>query len=310
MGIRDFLPFFSQRPQPTVVPDIQTPENMGDGAPALESVKLDRRLVVVDIGCRWGFAEKFTQQRDDFYIYGFDPDTEECARLQARYAGEAVTIVPRGLAGAPGKRTLYITQEPACSSLLKPDPDLTDNYPALHCAREMSTRSVQTTTLDQWAIEQSVDAIDHIKIDTQGTELEILRGGRQLLGGVRSLELEVEFNPIYLGQPVFSDVDQFLRSRGFVLWKLTNQVHYARGGSRDQVLGEDIICYDDTHRLNHSLYDGQLFWANAHYVNQAVLKEQGSQAQQLRDIVLFEALGMSDVVLHLNSNYDNLPGKA
>lgn len=271
--------------------------------------ELDRELVIVDVGCRWGFAEKFTRSRGCFRIYGFDPDIEECQRLNILYEGGAVSIVPVGLAGTPGKRTLYITQEPACSSLLKPDPELTENYPALHCARHISSIEVETTTLDDWARENGVQVIDHVKVDTQGTELEILKGGVNVLKKVRSLEVEVEFNPIYQGQPIFSDVDLFLRSEGFVLWKLTNQVHYSRDGSTDEPLGEDIICYDEKHLLRHPLFGGQLYWANAHYVRKSVLDAgENSEHQKLRDIILFQTLGMPDVVSHLSEPAGKVTG--
>ncbi len=186
---------------------------------------------------------------------------------------------------------------PACSSLLMPDPKLTENFPGLHCARHISSVEIETVTLDAWARENNVQAIDYIKIDTQGTELEILKGGINALRNVRALEVEVEFNPIYLGQPIFSDVDTFLRSEGFVLWKLTNQVHYSKGGSADEPLGEDVIYYDGKHQVRHKLFGGQLYWANAQYVRKGVLdKDEDSAVQRSRDNALFQALDMPDVV--------------
>ena len=265
----------------------------------------NQKLVVVDIGCRWGFAEKFIDEKGAFHAYGFDPDIEECQRLSKRYASSNVSLIPLGLAGIPGKRTLYITQEPACSSLLQPDPELTENYPALQCARHVSTVEVETTTLDHWALRDGVHVVDYIKVDTQGTELEILRGGINTLKNVRCLEVEVEFNPIYLGQPVFADVDMFLREQGFVLWKLTNHVHYSRDGAPMEPLGEDAIFYDDKQRVAHPLFGGQLYWANAHYVRKSVLSAKDVSAIQMqRDISLFTTLGMPDVVSHLNARVD------
>jgi FkbM family methyltransferase len=272
--------------------------------------ELDRKLVVVDIGCRWGFAEKFTKGKGYFRVYGFDPDIEECQRLKSLYKSDAVSIVPLGLAGTAGKRTLYVTQEPACSSLLMPDSELTENYPALHCARHVSTIEVETVTLDDWARDNGVQFIDYIKVDTQGTELEILKGGINALKNIRSIEVEVEFNPIYLGQPIFSEVDLFLRGEGFVLWKLTNQVHYSKGGATNETLGEDVIYYDEKHRIQHNIFGGQLYWANAHYVKKNVLDaDENAEAQKLRDSVLFQALGMPDVVSHLRGSTSKAIGK-
>jgi FkbM family methyltransferase len=258
----------------------------------------DRPLVVVDVGCRWGFAEKFVGPDRLFEVYGFDPDEQECARLRERYANQAVNLVPMGLAGTAGQRTLHLTQEPACSSLLPPDPALTERYPALACARQVSTMEVETTTLDVWAEQQGVHAADYIKIDTQGTELEILKGGRRLVQTARCLEVEVEFNPIYRGQALFAELDLYLRSQGFVLWKLSNQVHYSSDGAPALLGAEDAVFYDDAQRVSRPVFGGQLYWANAHYVNQSVLDPQHLPADQMaRDITLFETLGMPDVVI-------------
>ena len=292
---KNFLSQIFSRPPPTS-------QEQTDSSSESPKMNLDRQLVVVDIGCRWGFAEKFISKERIFHVYGFDPDREECQRLEKRYEGESVSIVPLGLAGTSGKRTLHITQEPACSSLLPPDKSLTENYPALWCARQVSTLEVETTTLDEWATSAAVPLVDYIKLDTQGTELEILKGGIQVLKSVRCIEVEVEFNPIYIGQPVFSDVDLFLRSQGFVLWKLTNQVHYSSAGAPDAPIGKDAIYYDEKHQIDHPLYGGQLYWANAHYIKKDVLLgHRETESHKTRDVTLFQSLGMPDVVSHLRT---------
>jgi FkbM family methyltransferase len=266
-------------------------------------MKLDRKIVIFDIGCRWGFAKRFTENPGIFQTFGFDPDTEECKNLNEQYGNDSVAIVPVALAGSNGRRTLFITQEPACSSLLVPDPALTENYPALNCARQVASKEIDTVTLDDWVAENNVTAIDYMKIDTQGTELEILRGSITTLQQVRCLEVEVEFNRIYLNQPLFSDVDQFLRDQGFVLWKLTNQVHYSRKGMPEVSLGEDSVFYDDRQRVQHAVFGGQLYWANAHFVKLDVLSlTPQSEFQKMRDISLFDSIDMPDVVDHLRES--------
>lgn len=272
-----------------------------------DELRLDRPLVIVDVGCRWGFAEKFTKEAGLFRVYGFDPDQEECEKLNRFYGNSMITLVPLALAISPGKRTLYVTREPACSSLLEPDPALTEHYPALFCAKHVKSIEVETTTLDAWASDAPIEAVDYLKIDTQGTELDILRGGTAILKSVRCLEVEVEFNPIYLGQPIFSDVDIFLRDQGFVLWKLTNQVHYSSSGSPIGPLGEDSVFYDEKFQVRHEIYGGQLYWANACYIRKEVLQPKAtSNHQTLRDVALFKALGMPDVVQHVLDSQNSM----
>nr|WP_244567251.1 FkbM family methyltransferase [Escherichia coli] len=49
-----------------------------------------------------------------------------------------------------------------------------------------------------------------LKIDTQGSELNILVGGEQVLNNTLCIQLEVSFIPLYEGQPSFGEIDVYL----------------------------------------------------------------------------------------------------
>ena len=263
-------------------------------------------IVVVDVGCRWGFAERFLSEQcqSTFRIFGFDPDEAECSRLQASYShlpAGYVTCVPVGLAGSHGPRNLYLTKEPACSSLHPPLQYLAENYPALDCISLQKVITTNVTTLDLWAREKNLQAIDYIKIDTQGSELEILKGGESIIGTTRCIDIEVEFNPIYEGQTLFGETDTYLRSKGFVLWRLSNLVHYSLGGEQLVMPEKNSVCFDTNVRLEAEAYGGQLFWADARYIHRNVLAPTvDDSTTRQRDLRLFEALSMVDVVDHMN----------
>ena len=262
--------------------------------------------VVVDVGCRWGFAERFLSEQcqSTFRIFGFDPDEAECSRLQASYShlpAGYVTCVPVGLAGSQGVRNLYLTKEPACSSLHPPMQHLAEKYPALDCISLQKIITTNVTTLDLWARDNNLQTIDYIKIDTQGSELEILKGGESIIGTTRCIDIEVEFNPIYEGQTLFGETDTYLRSKGFVLWRLSNLVHYSLGGERLVMPDKNSVYYDTNVRLEAEAYGGQLFWADARYIHRDVLAPFfGDATKRQRDLRLFEVLNMVDVVDHMN----------
>jgi hypothetical protein len=78
----------------------------------------------------------------------------------------------------------------------------------------------------------------------------------------------VEFNPLYEGQPLFCDVDRFLRDRGFALWRFNNLAHYSTG----ILAGEPHSMLVGTDPGGHqyvAFANGQLFWADALYVKEA-----------------------------------------
>jgi hypothetical protein len=176
---------------------------------------------------------------------------------------------------------------------------LSENYPALKDIIELERiSSVEVVALSDWAESEGLSSIDYIKIDTQGSELDILNGAGDLINSVRCIDIEVEFNPIYEGQNLFWEVDKFLREKGFTLWRLSNLVHYSQGAEAQQVTGNNSICFDLNVRQENPAYGGQLFWADACYVNNNVFSN--ITKKEIRrhdlDIKIFEALGMTDIV--------------
>jgi len=259
---------------------------------------LDRPLVVVDVGCRWGFDEKWQPLGSHVDLIGFDADAAECrALLAAAAGGSRVRYVAAALGAAPGPAKLYVTREPACSSLYPPDPELIAERRELACTELVATVDVELTTLDAWAAAAGVARVDVLKLDTQGSELDILRGAERLLGTVRALEVEVELNPIYRGQPLFGDVDRFLRQRGFVLWRLGHLVHYGLPEGESDVAVEERQFFDSRPVL-FPARGGQLFWGHAFYVRREMAfgdaPPEDRQAA-LRDACLTRALGFDDL---------------
>jgi hypothetical protein len=89
----------------------------------------------------------------------------------------------------------------------------------------------EISTLDDVLAEFNVPAIDFIKLDVEGAELDVLKGGVGRVSGPGLLGLvsEIRFHREINGSPPFAELDLFLRSRGFMLFDL--EFHYqSRGG--------------------------------------------------------------------------------
>ena len=59
-----------------------------------------------------------------------------------------------------------------------------------------------------------------VKIDVEGYEIEVIKAMGEYLSDTICVELESTFMPFCQGQPVFQDMHDFMRNKGFDLVKL------------------------------------------------------------------------------------------
>lgn len=107
---------------------------------------------------------------------------------------------------------LNITRSPGCSSIFQPNLDLLKEYPNPERFTVESEQIMEATSLDNLFNSRQLTNIDFLKADVQGAELEILRGGAICIpNNLVGIEVEVEFLELYKDQPLFSDVDKYIR---------------------------------------------------------------------------------------------------
>ena len=295
------LPAGAPRPAPRVASENAGPVTGGaTSIPQQLAPLLRDPLVVIDVGCRWGFADAWERLGDRCRCIGFEADAAEAAALRSHYAGwPNVEVVAQALGAAAGPATLHVTSEPACSSIYAPIDEVADRFPQHELTRFSHSEEIRLRPLDSWCEESGLERADVLKIDVQGAELDVLRGGTGLLRSVQVAEIEVEFNRIYRDQPLFADVDPFMRDHGFVLWRLKNLTHYGpREGRVGIELPADEYWYVDAVRSTPGGY-GQLFWADAFYVAHEFAyptKEMGWELL-LRNACLASILELHDLAL-------------
>jgi FkbM family methyltransferase len=182
----------------------------------------DTPLIYVDCGARAARLPKaFRNLRNTRYI-GIDADADECVRLN-QSARPGHLYLPAVLGSSSRRDHFHVTRAPACSSLLRPDHEFLSEFG--HIAEGFAVErqiDVETTPLDTCLASNDVDYADVVELDTQGTELDVLKGAtRMLQDSVVAVQAEVEFAPMYAGQPLFADVDAFMRAREFQLFDLS-----------------------------------------------------------------------------------------
>jgi hypothetical protein len=81
-------------------------------------------------------------------------------------------------------------------------------------------RRVPMITLDEECATRSLQGPYLVKVDTQGFELEVLRGASAVLEQTEVLILEVSFFRLFTSNPIFSEVVAFMADRGFEFYDL------------------------------------------------------------------------------------------
>lgn len=98
---------------------------------------------------------------------------------------------------------------PGASSLFKANPD----YPNETYVQKETT--VSMITLKDY-IESGFNYPDLLWIDVQGAEIMLLEGLDAYLNNVSIIHIEVSFRPMYLDQPLYWEIDNYLLKRGFI----------------------------------------------------------------------------------------------
>lgn len=186
-------------------------------SPLHESLSSDP-VRFVDVGARGGWQRKWREHAEYVRFVGVEPDKEECARLRAAARRNEV-FVDEALYHSVGEVSLYHCDPPARTSIYRPDAAAMQRlFGDPRTTTVTRIEPVTVTTLDRVLAKLGTPDVDFVKLDTQGSELDILRGAERALAGTMiGVELEVEFTPLYEQQPLFHDVAAFLHARRFEL---------------------------------------------------------------------------------------------
>jgi FkbM family methyltransferase len=175
-------------------------------------------LKCVDVGARGGMQKHWLPFQQVLALDAIEPDHVACkAQADAKRPNE--TWFSIGLGGKTGTAKLYLLSKPSGSSLFPPHPENMSDYSGESYGTVAREVPIELMTFSDFIREHKRPPPNLVKLDTQGSELDILESlepahRAELLG----IQTEVEFIEMYKGQPLFDKLDARMRKQGFVLY--------------------------------------------------------------------------------------------
>jgi FkbM family methyltransferase len=173
-----------------------------------------RFATVLDIGASVGdFAFTIRPLLPDAQIYSFEP-LPDCYQLMLDHLKGAAKFEAFNLAlgEQSGELEFQRSGHSPSSSFLKMAASHKTAYPASADNRAVQVRMER---LDDLAARLVLTEPMLVKIDVQGYEDHVLRGGQQTMQRASAVIIETSFEPLYEDQPLFSDVYSWLAAQGF-----------------------------------------------------------------------------------------------
>lgn len=171
---------------------------------------------VIDVGAsrgQWGVSVRASGWKGP--ITSFEPAPKSFRRL-AKTAARDDKWEPKMLAigSTQGTRPLRVAQSETTSSFLQATQNYCDRYSG---ARTVSIETVPINSLDNLWKEIGSPERAFLKIDTQGYDMEVLRGAKKKLESVVGLQVELSVISNYVGAPKWRDLLDWIERQGFVL---------------------------------------------------------------------------------------------
>lgn len=181
-----------------------------DFVDVMKSLAID---LVLDVGANDGAYGR--EIRDRGYkgsIISFEPNPKVYERLEKNICRDSAwAAFPYALGDHNGQDILNIGINDAMSSIK----GLTD-FGGSTGAEAIVKESVRTIRLDNFLSKQSYNGRNiYLKIDTQGFEMEVLRGAGSTLSSIMAVQAEIPLVHTYANESDWLDVLQWMRQKGF-----------------------------------------------------------------------------------------------
>jgi len=168
---------------------------------------------ILDIGANDGeFAKNAREIFPHTKIYSFEPIPAVYQKLKEYFIEDKNFVAYNyALGNFSGDSVFYMNEFSPSSSLL----EMKEHKEHFDIALEETPISIKLERLDDFDFSEEIKRPLLVKIDVQGYELEVIKGGSEIIKSADAVVTEVSFTELYKDQPLFDEIYEALRSFGF-----------------------------------------------------------------------------------------------
>lgn len=193
-------------------------ESAFDLAKTINFFKID---LIIDIGASTGqYAKMLRRFGYEKYIFSIEPVSKSFKILNKNCSSDKKWSSKQCIISQQNKKKIKInvSKDFDNSSIL--------NSTELHLKNHKGAEFFYTEEVDSKSLDQllnddiNVQKNMMLKIDTQGTESDILESGDTSLGKFKLIQVELSIQKLYTNQKLWTDVVQYMKEKEFDVWSI------------------------------------------------------------------------------------------
>jgi len=243
-------------------------------APAFEADFRRSPFVIYDVGAAGGIYPLFPSGSSDLWrAYGFEPMPASFQKLTQMYSrSENISLHEIALTDKAGTSTFHVyPTTPTSSSLNR------NELRAEAGETPLDEITVNCERLDNFCKEAGRLPPDFIKLDTEGTELNVLCGGKSIIRKhTLGIVSEIKFIRFSDTTTSFAALDQFLQESGFILFdvqtsRMSRTVERRFGGKKGAIDSAYVLYLRDYYGFYRSHLNDRADLARSKLLNALAL---------------------------------------
>ena len=241
------------------------------------------KINYVDVGAREDISNLWKKIEKCINVFGFETDPDELKRIKNKFPSR--TYYEFGLWSEEANLKLYITQDASSSSIYEPNLSENQNYKSKYhdCRNLNKVVNVKCKKMDNLL----TISPDFIKIDTQGSEYEIIKGARKLLThNCPLVSLETWTRDVYKKSPRMDPIISLMYEYGYEILDME-------------------LCASEKHRTNFRTISKQTVSGYEITFGKKNIEMVKDYNSKVKYVLLLDLFGYKDMAFYLNEKYIN-----